>query len=384
VRPSLRFLALAVFGWAGVRAAALGIIPGKDWFRFEPQPAKAEPLVQTEFPSIEPVQPATPMVPNEQLAQPTAIVPQPVAAVPAAAPVQYVQGAIGVPVAMRPGIVTVYQLPPAAPAVPASRRTAVAAAQPVEYSPLPPLEQGPLARLASLWPMSRPHVIAEQSMPAAPVPPINPGIDRVQLSSWALLRAQQAGIAGSQSLASGGQLGASQAGARLIYNLNRQIAFAARVSSPVGRRGGEAAAGVRIRPLVNIPVWLTAERRQMIGRYGGGRNDFALFAEGGVYEMPLPWRFALDSYFQGGVVGVRTRDLFFDGAFTVTRPVYRNFSAGFGVWGGVQPGLARLDVGPRVTMRVRKNLKVHLDWRQKLVGNARPGSGPALTLAGDF
>jgi hypothetical protein len=35
-------------------------------------------------------------------------------------------------------------------------------------------------------------------------------------------------------------------------------------------------------------------------------------------------------------------------------------------------------------MRVRKNLKVHLDWRQKLVGNARPGSGPALTLAGDF
>jgi hypothetical protein len=122
----------------------------------------------------------------------------------------------------------------------------------------------------------------------------------------------------------------------------------------------------------------------MIGRYGGGRNDFALFAEGGVYEMPLPWRFALDSYFQGGVVGVRTRDLFFDGAFTVTRPVYRNFSAGFGVWGGVQPGLARLDVGPRVTMRVRKNLKVHLDWRQKLVGNARPGSGPALTLAGDF
>jgi hypothetical protein len=38
----------------------------------------------------------------------------------------------------------------------------------------------------------------------------------------------------------------------------------------------------------------------------------------------------------------------------------------------------------RVTMRVRKNVKLHLDWRQKLAGNARPGSGPALTLAGDF
>jgi ribosomal protein L4 len=35
-------------------------------------------------------------------------------------------------------------------------------------------------------------------------------------------------------------------------------------------------------------------------------------------------------------------------------------------------------------MRVRNNIKVHFDWRQKVAGNARPGSGPALTLAGDF
>ena len=68
----------------------------------------------------------------------------------------------------------------------------------------------------------------------------------------------------------------------------------------------------------------------------------------------------------------------------MTRPIYKKFSAGFGIWGGAQPGLARLDVGPRVTMRVRNNIKVHFDWRQKVAGNARPGSGPALTLAGDF
>ena len=72
------------------------------------------------------------------------------------------------------------------------------------------------------------------------------------------------------------------------------------------------------------------------------------------------------------------------GALTVTRPVYRNFSFGLGVWGGAQPGLSRLDAGPRVTMQMRKNVKVHADWRQKLAGNARPGSGPALTLSGDF
>jgi hypothetical protein len=64
--------------------------------------------------------------------------------------------------------------------------------------------------------------------------------------------------------------------------------------------------------------------------------------------------------------------------------LFKRFSAGFGVWGGAQPGLYRVDAGPRLTMRVRKNVKLHVDWRQKLAGNARPGSGPALTLAGDF
>jgi hypothetical protein len=231
----------------------------------------------------------------------------------------------------------------------------------------------------------RSSVVEPRESPvAAPVPPLNSKIDRLQLTTWALLRSQQTGVAGSQSLASGGQLGASQAGARLIYNFTRQIALTARTSSEVGRRGGEVAAGVRVQPLASVPVWLTAERRQAIGRYGGGRNAFALFAEGGLYQRPLPWRFSFDTYLQGGVVGLKSRDLFIDGGLTVTRPVFRKFSAGFGIWGGAQPGLYRLDAGPRLTMRVRGNLKVHVDWRQRLTGNARPGSGPALTLAGDF
>jgi len=108
--------------------------------------------------------------------------------------------------------------------------------------------------------------------------------------------------------------------------------------------GGEVAAGIRVRPLVHIPVWLTAERRHRIGRFGGGRTDFGLFAEAGVYQQPIPWRIALDSYLQGGVVGVKARDLFVDGSLAVTRPVYRNFSFGFGVWDGAQPGLSRLDL----------------------------------------
>ena len=69
---------------------------------------------------------------------------------------------------------------------------------------------------------------------------------------------------------------------------------------------------------------------------------------------------------------------------SVTRPVYGPVSAGFGIWGGVQPGLYRVDAGPRLSLRVRRNIRIDLDWRQRLAGQAEPGSGPALTLAGNF
>jgi hypothetical protein len=58
---------------------------------------------------------------------------------------------------------------------------------------------------------------------------------------------------------------------------------------------------------------------------GSGRNDFALFFESGVYNRPMPWRFALDAYLQGGVVGIHRRDGFVDGGLTLTRPVIGGF-----------------------------------------------------------
>jgi hypothetical protein len=54
------------------------------------------------------------------------------------------------------------------------------------------------------------------------------------------------------------------------------------------------------------------------------------------------------------------------------------------VWGGAQPGVYRVDAGPRLSMKIRNNIRVHADWRQRLAGKADPGSGPALTLAADF
>ena len=374
MRPSLRFLTLAVVGWAGVRAAMLGELPVAELFSVTPSAARVAPIAATQFPALDPLRPALAGAPVD-----------PPVVADATLPVRYIQGVIGVPVAMARGAAAVYRLPAAIPAaasdLPPPRRLAGVMPTPTRslYAELPPLGEWPLASISG---MSR--VASRPAYPAQSVP-IDPNrIDRLQLSTWALLRSQQASVAGSRSLASGGQLGASQAGARLVYNIDRRLALAARVSSEVGRRGGEVSAGVRLHPIQSIPVWLTAERRQAVGKYGGGRSAFAFFIEGGLYDRPLPWDLRLNSYIQGGVVGLKGRDLFVDGALTVTRPVYKQFSAGFGVWGGAQPGLYRVDAGPRVTMRVRNNLKVHVDWRQKLAGNARPGSGPALTLSGDF
>jgi hypothetical protein len=362
--PSLRFLGLVMIGWAGLRAAAHGVLPGAEIFQIERGEAKAPAIVPTEFPPIEPIPAAAPSMPSTDFA-------------PASVTYAQLPRPVAVPV--------YYAAASSAPYQPTHLKGVLPTptSSPQFYSPIPALDQWPLARIASAsMPAPRSSVVIPgQSSPVA----LPKGLlDRLQLTAWALLRQQQAGVAGSKSLATGGMLGASQAGARLSYNFTRAIAATLRTSSEVGRRGGEVAAGVRIQPVGGIPVWFDAERRQQIGKYGGGRSAFALFVEGGVYDRPMPWQFSLDAYFQGGVVGFHRRDRFIDGAFSLTRPVYKQFSAGLGLWGAAQPGVYRVDAGPRISMRVRNNVKVHVDWRQRLAGNAAPGSGPALTLAGDF
>ena len=352
MKPSLRFLAFVLIAWAAIRTAALGSLSAAELFRIGRSEAKPPPIVATSFPAIDPVRQAA----------------------PEAIPVY-----VGIP-AQSLSVPVLYS---AQVSPPAGRPNGLKASKLLFTASDWGLDEGAFSR-----PRERPAYSASASseprLPPPPAPPLEPRLDRLQISSWALLRSQNSAIAGSHSLANDGQLGASQTGIRLIYNVNRRIAFTARTSSEVGRRGGEVAAGVRIQPVGSIPLWFTSERRQAIGRTGGGRNAFAFFAEAGIYDRPLPFGFALDAYGQGGVVSVRSRDLFFDAGISATRPVLRRISAGFGIWGGAQPKVYRVDAGPRLTVKVRPNVKLHADWRQRLAGNARPGSGPALTLAGDF
>ena len=379
---SLRFLALAVVGWTTIRAATLGAFPGTEAFTLgrAEAPTRAvaaadvPAIVPTEFPAIEPA--------GAELVPPAA------EAIPA---LQAGPGwaAAGATVS---GAMPIYYYPVSTPgggpyvqaSFPAPRRGRLAQIIPepaaVFYAPIPQLDEWPLSRMASASMQMRRSstTLPQQSLPQAA---LKARLDRLQLSAWALLR----GRPGPASLATGGTLGGSQAGARLTYYVTPMLAASLRSSTPVGGgRGGEIAAGIRVTPFRSIPISLTAERRQAIGKTGGGRSAFAMFIEGGLYQRPIAWGFELDAYAQAGVVGARRRDLFADGGLTMTKPLFGRYSAGFGIWGGVQPGNYRIDAGPRVSMRVRNNMRVHLDWRQRVAGNAEPGSGPALTLAADF
>lgn len=206
----------------------------------------------------------------------------------------------------------------------------------------------------------------------------------VTVSSWALWRP---GESGATSFGTG-TLGGSQAGVRaLLPILGEQVprlALSARVSAPLRRRGAEAALGVEWQPSVDVPVKVLAERRQRF--VGEGRSAFALLAHGGVSEQPMGGGFRLDAYGAAGVVGARSRDLFVEGAATVTRPV-GPVRIGAGAWGGAQPGTARLDVGPTVALPLRlggAGVRVSVDYRLRVAGAAAPGSGPALTIGTDF
>lgn len=239
---------------------------------------------------------------------------------------------------------------------------------------------------------------ADRPEQLTPVPPASgPRLDMDQAvrtasrwsgSAWTFVREGS----GNRSLAALGQLGGSQAGARVRWRINpgdqMRTAIYGRISSPLDDLGGaEVAVGAEWHPLPGKPVWVAAERRVAIGKQG--RNAWSAYVAGGVWKPGLPMNLTLDGYGQAGVVGAKKRDLFADGALRLSRPITSEQGprVGAGVWGAAQPGVARLDVGPhaRVPLKVAKQpFSISADYRVRVAGDAAPGSGVAVTLASDF
>jgi hypothetical protein len=222
-----------------------------------------------------------------------------------------------------------------------------------------------------------PTAPAIATVPTTLTTPIAPHDARLSVSGWLFVRRG----AGEPGIAPGGTLGGSQAGARATYRLSERLSMSLRLYAPLhDSRGGEAALGLDWKPLGGLPLRLLVERRVRLGR--DGRSAFGLTAYGGVARKAGPFR--LDAYGQAGIVGARRRDLFADGAARLTVPLGR-FRLGAGAWAAAQPGVSRLDAGPHAEFSLRQgSLTLAADWRFRLAGAARPGSGPAITLSTGF
>ena len=210
------------------------------------------------------------------------------------------------------------------------------------------------------------------------------------LGGWLYLQGGSAGA--PEAIGAGGQLGGSQAGLRLAYGFGdsgRLRAYGRATMAVRAPEQRELAFGAAFAPVSRLPIDIAVEQRVAVGNEG--RTALAVMATGGVSDVTLPIGFRLDAYAQAGVVGAHRRDGFADGAVVIDRRLGVDEQAplrlGALAAGAIQPGASRVDVGPRLTVRlpdVGKGGRIALDWRQRVAGDARPESGLALTLATDF
>ena len=208
------------------------------------------------------------------------------------------------------------------------------------------------------------------------------------VSGWLFLRQGSASAPGP--IAAGGELGGSQAGMRIAYGFGdqgRARAFARATIATDRPDQREVALGLAFAPVARLPVDIAIEQRLAVGREG--RTALAATVGGGVSDVALPGGFRLEAYGQAGVVGVHRRDGFAEAAVVVDHAVGPDAPLRLGTLAAAaaQPGASRVDVGPRLTLRlpdVGRGGRIAVDWRQRVAGEARPASGLAVTLAADF
>jgi hypothetical protein len=199
-------------------------------------------------------------------------------------------------------------------------------------------------------------------------------------SAWVLVRQNSLG----PRLAEHGQLGGSQAGIRVYLPIGDGVRLTGRLSTPLSGAGKDASVGFAFRR-ESIPIELLLERRVAFDRLG--RNAFAATLVSNFASKKLVKGWEAEGYGQAGMVGLRQRYLFADGALQLRREIGQVGKArlllGGGLWAATQKGASRLDAGPSVSLRL-KNVGLSLEWRQRLAGKAEPQSGPSLTLSSSF
>ena len=226
---------------------------------------------------------------------------------------------------------------------------------------------------------------AATPLPAAAQPETLPRLpSRWSASAWLVGRAGT----GLGAAPGSSQLGGSQAGLRVAWLVwpERRLATFARVVTPLRGKGAEASLGVEWQP-TRAPVRFIAEQRFGLDGSPGGPGVGVIAG----FDGAVAPHFRLESYGQAGAIRRRRTEPYADGALRATRTLAESggvrLALGGGVWGAAQRDAARFDIGPSATLALplgKQIVRLALDWRQRVAGDARPGSGLALTLGSDF
>jgi hypothetical protein len=230
----------------------------------------------------------------------------------------------------------------------------------------------------------------DPSLTALPKSQVNNN-SRIGGSFWTLWRDGSS----TSAVAENGQVGGSQTGIRLrlpVARLNQhtRVNMSARLSSPLSQSDSlEGSIGASLTLGSSIPIELIGERRFSVDKQSMAR--WSLTAASGVNEFKVGQKMQLDGYIQAGIVFANTKQGFVGGNAVLSQPVFHRdrekYRIGIGIWGDAQKGASRVDIGPDLTIKTAvagTPLRLSGQWRFRLIGNARPASGPAIVLGGDF
>ncbi|WP_229956296.1 hypothetical protein [Parasphingorhabdus litoris] len=190
------------------------------------------------------------------------------------------------------------------------------------------------------------------------------------------------------------QYGASQAGAILTYRMlgdnSRHVSAFGRASTALSSSGEEElAVGIKAKALAHIPVSFYAEQR--FGAGDGDNRGTAFYLAGGSGPDTVLPGIRLETYGQMGYVFGQDDSYFFDVSASLQKQLIerdkKKITAGAAIWSSGQEGATRIDIGPRLRFHIpvdQVDMQISLDWRERIGGNANPGSGAAVTLSTGF
>lgn len=237
------------------------------------------------------------------------------------------------------------------------------------------------------------HIIPDWTSKASSSAPFEKTVGgaRPSLSSWLLIRTDQS----TPALSPTSQLGGSQIGARLVAPIKTlsqsvSVTLSAKLTSAVlPLRQSEVAIGFGLQHRDKISAEINVEHRFKLNQ--GGRNAVSLTASVGQSDLAITEHLRASGYIQAGIVGIKAKDLFADLAINVEHDLakigHSKLFGGGGTWAAAQPGATRLDVGPQLSAKIpiaKGGLRISAEYRFRIGGNARPQSGPSLSISHYF